>query len=91
MIKPDCYSCKYSEKLSYSCHLQCNHPFVKNENMIYALLNTMGKLTYNPLNIKLNSHGVKNGWATFPIDFDPIWLENCDGFEQVGSGPKNSE
>ncbi len=27
--------------------------------------------------IKLNEHGVKNGWCTWPIDFDQIWVEAC--------------
>jgi len=27
--------------------------------------------------VQLNPHGVKNGWATWPLDFDPIWVEKC--------------
>jgi hypothetical protein len=26
-------------------------------------------------------HGICNGWFIWPINFDPVWLENCDGFE----------
>jgi len=33
------------------------------------------------LNIRANPHGVKNGWFNFPLNFDPRWLENCDGFQ----------
>ena len=29
---------------------------------------------------KWNEHGVKMGWAFHPINFDPVWLETCDGF-----------
>lgn len=25
--------------------------------------------------LKFNQHGVKNGWCTWPINFDPIWVE----------------
>ena len=32
-------------------------------------------------NIKINEHGKKNGWFNWPANFDPLWLENCDGFE----------
>lgn len=31
------------------------------------------------LNIKANQYGIKSGWFDFPLDFDPTWLENCDG------------
>lgn len=33
------------------------------------------------LNIKGNAHGIKNGWFFFPFNYDPTWLENCDGYE----------
>lgn len=32
------------------------------------------------LNIKGNPHGIENGWFIWPVNFDPIWLESCDGF-----------
>lgn len=25
-------------------------------------------------------HGIKNGWFLWPVNFDPNWLESCDGF-----------
>jgi hypothetical protein len=28
----------------------------------------------------VNEHGVKNGWFSFPFNFDVIWAESCDGF-----------
>jgi len=34
------------------------------------------------LNIKGNSHGIASGWFNFPYNFDPVWLENCDGYEK---------
>ena len=27
-----------------------------------------------------NKHGIRNGWFLWPWNFDPIWLESCDGF-----------
>jgi hypothetical protein len=33
------------------------------------------------INVKGNPRGIKNGWFTFPFNFDPLWLEECDGFE----------
>ena len=34
------------------------------------------------LNIIGNPHGVANGWFFWPANFDPIWLQNCDGYEE---------
>jgi hypothetical protein len=27
-----------------------------------------------------NLHGIRSGWFLWPINFDPVWLEACDGF-----------
>lgn len=27
-------------------------------------------------------HGIKNGWFFWPLDFDPIWVNECDGYEE---------
>lgn len=29
-----------------------------------------------------NSHGVQRGWFMWPFNFDPIWLDQCDGFKE---------
>ena len=36
----------------------------------------------NKFQIKANPHGIKMGWFNWPINFDPVWLENCKGFKQ---------
>ena len=33
--------------------------------------------------VQLNDHGVKNGWASWPIDFDPIWIEKCAFYTEI--------
>jgi hypothetical protein len=33
------------------------------------------------LGIKLNPMGVSGGWANWPWNFDPIWVEKCRGFK----------
>lgn len=30
--------------------------------------------------IKVNDHGFKSGWCTWPIDFDRIWIDRCDSY-----------
>ena len=29
-----------------------------------------------------DDYGRKSGWFFWPLNFDPVWLESCDGFEQ---------
>jgi hypothetical protein len=36
------------------------------------------------LGIKGNDYGIRRGWFFWPSNFDPVWLENCDGFSQKG-------
>lgn len=30
--------------------------------------------------VKGNPHGIRSGWFLWPLNFDPTWLEECDGF-----------
>ena len=32
--------------------------------------------------VKGSPHGIKSGWFLWPFNFDPVWLENCDGFKK---------
>ena len=32
--------------------------------------------------VKQNPHGVKNGWCTWPVNFDPIWIDDCIFFAE---------
>jgi len=34
------------------------------------------------INVKGNPHGISHGWFNFPFNFDPTWLEECDGFKE---------
>ena len=31
-------------------------------------------------NVTGNPHGIRSGWFLWPLNFDPTWLESCDGF-----------
>lgn len=72
-----CYECIHRGTVPGSCHSSCNHPEAKTESgLLYVLSGQSGSL-----NIKGNTHGIKSGWFIWPLDFDPVWLENCDGFK----------
>ena len=31
--------------------------------------------------VRGNDHGIAQGWFIWQFNFDPIWLEECNGFE----------
>jgi len=41
--------------------------------------------------VRGDAHGIRSGWFSWPYNFDPVWLENCTGFEdkekQEGDNP----
>lgn len=88
--KANCYECKYRGTLPGNCHSKCEHPACKqvaNDNPMVGLMATLGGhrggvgcVSPRELNIKASPHGIANGWFSFPFNFDPVWLENCDGF-----------
>lgn len=91
----NCYNCVFRGNLAGSAHSCCN--VIKNiveepekaksvELLIAArsfMLGFQDRTTKEttPL-VKLNDHGVRNGWATWPLDFDPIWVEDCVCFRE---------
>lgn len=35
----------------------------------------------NKAHVTGNEHGIRMGWFFWTYNFDPTWLESCDGFE----------
>ena len=92
IMKPDCHKCKYRNSIPGDAHSRCRHPNIGNRDdplsSIIGVLASVGRVVSigdesnkEDLNIKLHPHGVKMGWANWPLNFDPVWLESCDGFE----------
>lgn len=77
MPNPNCYECKHRGNVPGDAHSCCNHP--KIESQIQAAIHFI--LGYNDLGVTGNPHGIKNQWFIWPISFDPVWLESCDGYE----------
>jgi hypothetical protein len=84
-VKANCYDCKYRGTIPGDAHSKCRHPLVQTDDNEFGALMDMisGKtvLAARKLNIKGNAHGMRRGWFMWPANFDPVWLENCDGFE----------
>ena len=87
----DCYNCKYNGgEQSGTSHIACKHPQVT-QDMGLALLDMIYScssgdevhFTRTGLHVVASLHGFKQGWAFWPLLFDPIWIQSCDGFEAI--------
>lgn len=90
--KPNCYDCKFRREVPGSAHSSCAHPALGGASddpmgNIMATFASVGRV--NPvisqsaekLNVRGNAAGIRRGWFNWPWNFDPVWLERCDGFE----------
>jgi len=92
MIEKNCYLCIHRRKIADNAHSRCAHPEVEAEgpNKMAELLSMLGGGRAMPmasqaaqkLNIAAEAHGVRMGWFAWPYNFDPVWLRNCNGFEE---------
>lgn len=87
--KPDCYKCEYRGAIPGDCHSCCNHPVFGSvpSNPLLALMAKRSGTSPTIIGVggivvKGNPHGIKNGWFCHPFNFDPLWLEECNGFKQ---------
>lgn len=71
--KPNCYKCKHRQEVPGSAHSKCDS--LAPEIGIAVMI---GNVTIKGLG--LNPVGVKGGWANWPLDFDPIWVNHCPFF-----------
>lgn len=85
-LKPNCYECKYRRPVPGDAHSQCVHPildvvpggkFIPMMFMMRGLRSPIEKR----LNLSYSQHGFNSGWFMWPVNFDPTWLETCEGFE----------
>lgn len=92
MTKPDCYKCKWKKDIIGDVNISCHHPVFKEiyENPMLILLGVFASVGRTPpmqiqdKNIKVvgNLHGIEHGWFNHPLNFDPVWLDECNGFEE---------
>lgn len=91
--KPDCYKCKHRGRCAGSAHSCCKHPSTGGVGdspaaQAMSILASVGRIAPMQANCKLNVEGhptgVRRGWFNWPWNFDPHWLQSCDGFEEQG-------
>ena len=79
----NCYNCKYRQGVVGSCHSSCAYPIDSAKAAVMFMTGARSLETSDKsFSIEGNPHGIKNGWFVWPIDFDPVWVETCTGFEQ---------
>jgi len=84
MNKANCYACIHRRNVPGDAHSACAHPATGTSGDMFdgivALLDGRAVKAARQLNIIANPHGVRSGWFNWPGNFDPTWLENCEGF-----------
>lgn len=76
-----CYTCKYRGRVPGDAHSRCDYP--GNKSGLLDMFMPENKEQARKLNIRANPHGVRMGWFMWPCNFDPRWLENCDGYLEI--------
>lgn len=84
-LSMDCYNCIHRGTVPGSCHSSCRVLRLgttdDSKTAVLESLVAIGSikitLKEDQEAVKLNEHGVKNGWANWPLDFDPIWVDEC--------------
>lgn len=89
MEKPDCYKCEYRGDIPGDTHSCCKHPanaeLLNNPlAQMFGIIASVGRVApvvvKTKLIIKGHPTGIRRGWFNWPMNFDPIWLEFCNGF-----------
>jgi hypothetical protein len=75
-----CYTCKHRRDVPGDAHSRCVHPKINLNSL--DMINVVIGLP-NSLNVCGSAHGIRSGWFIWPLNFDPVWLENCDGYEST--------
>lgn len=84
IVKHNCYTCKHRRNVPGSAHSSCQIEDL-DERILTILAIEVARAGGNFKNIKLNGHGMLNGWAFWPLDFDPVWVEHCNFYESANN------
>jgi len=89
----DCYRCKHSEEIPGSAHRKCmyalremgieSNPFTKMVSIFGGVLKDV-----KGMEVVINEIGIKGGWVSFPFNFDPLWIVDCDRYEEEEPCPE---
>lgn len=86
-----CHECIYKRTIPGNCHIKCVSPPTKDiwTNPLSEIISLYGKRIANNIpidrkkfGIEIDNHGFHSGWANWPFNFDPIWINKCKMFER---------
>jgi hypothetical protein len=84
-MKPSCHDCIHHRTIPGDAHIQCAHPKINPVETLLTPLLLMSGSQNSPdmkrLNVMGDRTGIRRGWFNWPLNFDPVWLLTCDGFE----------
>jgi len=80
-MKPKCYKCEYRGRVPGDAHSCCRYP--GNETDMFDMFSKKNVDNAFKLDIKADPRGIKGGWFIWPVNFDPVWLLNCNGFKEI--------
>lgn len=99
MTKPNCYDCRHRRSLPGESHSACHHPATRSMHEGGGLLDLVAVLgkrsgfsSVEPsaearaLNVTGDRGAQARGWFLWPVNYDPVWLRSCDGFEASAKG-----
>ena len=84
-LKPNCLDCIHHRTIPGDAHLECKHPRISEiDSLLSPLLLMQGIIppAMKLLAVTGNETGIRKGWFAWPLNFDPVWLESCDGFTE---------
>lgn len=85
--KTNCYECIYRRDVPGSAHSRCTHTAIPKPNHLEEALAILGVPPPSglgaaaKLGVRASQHGIRMGWFLWPVNFDPVWLESCNGFQ----------
>lgn len=85
-----CYQCKYRQSIAGDTHSRCTvlqtKTGIKDGEVLAAAVMMQDSeisLPEHGLRVAGEEHGVREGWFVWPLNFDPVWLRECTGFEKA--------
>lgn len=83
--KPDCYQCRWMTDLPGDNHKCCMHPdaapTIKGKRFNHYDYMQARSTAWQALAIEGNDGFEVAARFLWPVDFDPVWLKACKGFE----------
>ena len=84
--------CKHVRSIVGEAHIKCDHPsLLKHRARLLTEMLTMFRankrstfldILMEELGVEAVQTGIENGWFNWPLNFAPVWLVNCDSFEE---------